>query len=264
MPAIIYEKTPDGLIATGDRNVSTFPSGLCRVDQTFVCKSSMAATHRLTLAIGENFPNGNMPGIDGYLKIYPDVQETQKSDGFTEFKVSAYGRTRSSFSNESIKTEMASVVLNGHRIVDGSVTDVLTDLFYITYSTIEGNIVILRGEELSIYDLNLPEEILNFKGVNQIIKRAGYLMTTPEVKSEQYYDYIDWNGVMRQGRAITYIFYVGNPGTGGEVDINNSLRYSFVYDMPRIKVKHEATYGKFTELSLTLVGKVIGAYIVEE
>lgn len=95
MPVIIYEKTLNGLYPTGQRTVSTFPSGLVRVDQTFVCKTSAAGTHRTALVVGANFPNGSSPAIDG-LKIFPEPQEKQRDDGFTEFIVSAYGRTSTS------------------------------------------------------------------------------------------------------------------------------------------------------------------------
>ena len=91
MSITIYEKTPSGLYATGDRTVSTFPSGLVRVEQTFVCKTSAAATHRAALTVGTNMPGGSAPAIDG-LKIFPEPQEKQRGDGFTEFIVSAYGR----------------------------------------------------------------------------------------------------------------------------------------------------------------------------
>lgn len=91
MSITIYEKTPSGLYATGDRTVSTFPSGLVRVEQTFVCRSTSAATNRATLAVGNNFPNGSTPAIDG-LKIFPAPQERERDDGFTEFIVTAYGR----------------------------------------------------------------------------------------------------------------------------------------------------------------------------
>ena len=89
--SIIYEQTPGGLYATGQRTVSTFPSGLIRVDQSFVCKTSAAATHRATLAVGANFPGDSYPAMDG-LKIFPEPQEKRRDDGFTEFTVSGYGR----------------------------------------------------------------------------------------------------------------------------------------------------------------------------
>lgn len=91
MSAIIYEKTANGLYPTGQRMVATFPSGLIRVEQTFVCKTSAESTHRVALAVGEDFPNGSDPSFDG-LKIFPESQEIRRGDGFTEFKVTAYGR----------------------------------------------------------------------------------------------------------------------------------------------------------------------------
>lgn len=91
MSITIYEKTPSGLYATGDRTVSTFPSGLIRVDQIFVCRTSAAATNRATLAVGADMPGDSYPATDG-LKIFPEPQEKRRGDGFTEFIVSAYGR----------------------------------------------------------------------------------------------------------------------------------------------------------------------------
>ena len=97
--ATTYEKTAGALIATPGRTVATFPSGLCRVDQTYVCTTAHAATHRAALAIGNDMPDGNeAPAIDG-LKIFPAPQETERGDGFTEFSVSAYGRTSREMTN---------------------------------------------------------------------------------------------------------------------------------------------------------------------
>jgi len=89
--SIIYEQTPNGLYPTGQRTVSTFPSGLIRVDQSFACKTSAAATHRATLVAGSDFPGDWYPAIDG-LKIFPNPQEKRRNDGFTEFTVSGFGR----------------------------------------------------------------------------------------------------------------------------------------------------------------------------
>jgi hypothetical protein len=94
MPAIIYEKTSNGLYPTGERTVSTFPSGLIRVDQTFVCKTDAVGIHRADLVVDSAFPlyGRTTPAIDG-VKIYPVPQERQRDDGFTEFVVSGYGRS---------------------------------------------------------------------------------------------------------------------------------------------------------------------------
>jgi len=89
----IYEKNRNALTATGNRTVTTFPSGLCRIDRTYVCTSDSAATHREALAVGNAMPDDNgSPAIDGAY-IFPAPQEVRRADGFTEFQVSAFGRT---------------------------------------------------------------------------------------------------------------------------------------------------------------------------
>ncbi len=88
----IFIASPTALIAQPGRAVNTFPSGLVRVDQTYLGLTSQAATHRATLAVGNNMPDGDSsPCIDG-LKIFPEVQERRREDGFTEYLVSACGR----------------------------------------------------------------------------------------------------------------------------------------------------------------------------
>lgn len=92
MPNIIYHQDSTALIPQGNRTVSTFPSGLIRVDQSFIGLTSLQSTHRSTLNEGNDFPGDHIPAIDG-LKIYPAPQEKRLPTGFTEYLVSAYGRT---------------------------------------------------------------------------------------------------------------------------------------------------------------------------
>ena len=83
----------NGLIALPGRSIATFPSGLVRVDRTYACRTERANAFRQEFVVGTILPfDDGTPAIDG-LYIFPDAQETQKEDGFTEFKVSAYGRT---------------------------------------------------------------------------------------------------------------------------------------------------------------------------
>ena len=92
----IFIANPTALIAQPGRAVNTFPSGLVRVDQVYLGLTSQAAANRATLALGNNMPDGDSsPCIDG-LKIFPEVQERRREDGFTEFIVSAYGRANAS------------------------------------------------------------------------------------------------------------------------------------------------------------------------
>jgi len=152
--AIIYEKTIGSLIATPGRNVATFPSGLVRVDQTYVCRSTFAATHRSTLAVGNNMPDGNTaPAIDG-LKIFPQPQENERGDGFTEFMVSAYGRTTTNMINlELIKKNIIPAFTNSFASS-------------VSFWEIKGKIAIPYGTNLEYDDLNLdPSLLLPFDAV---------------------------------------------------------------------------------------------------
>lgn len=86
---------PSDLIAQAGRSVTTFPSGLIRVDQSFLTESSALLASRGLVAVGNDAPGGDAsPSVDG-LKIFPEAQERQREDGFTEFIVSSYGRTSS-------------------------------------------------------------------------------------------------------------------------------------------------------------------------
>ena len=94
MSYLIYTslEASTGLIPQPGRAVNTFPSGLVRVDQTYLGLTANAATHRAILAVGNDMPDGDTaPCIDG-LKIFPEAQERRREDGFTEYLVSAYGR----------------------------------------------------------------------------------------------------------------------------------------------------------------------------
>ena len=95
MSYTIFIANHTALIPQPGRAVNTFPSGLVRVDQTYLGLTSQATTHRATLAVGNDMPDGDSsPCIDG-LKIFPEVQERRREDGFTEYIVSAYGRNKS-------------------------------------------------------------------------------------------------------------------------------------------------------------------------
>lgn len=92
MSYTIFSSSSTALIPQPGRAVNTFPSGLVRVDQTYLGLTAQAAEHRAILAVGNDMPDeDSSPCIDG-LKIFPEVQERRREDGFTEYIVSAYGR----------------------------------------------------------------------------------------------------------------------------------------------------------------------------
>lgn len=81
------------LIALPNRTVQVYPSGLARVERSFVCRKDMTSKYRTTLAVNQPMPlDDGSPCIDG-IYIFPEVQEISRDDGFTEFRVTGYGRT---------------------------------------------------------------------------------------------------------------------------------------------------------------------------
>jgi hypothetical protein len=114
MPRIIYTSFYSGLVQQGDRSVTTFPSGLLKVEQTFIGLTSNESTDRLTLQIGDPFPLDDSPSIDGVF-IFPATQETRDSSGFTTYKVSGYGRINENGYSEISPSEnlVATTTYNG-------------------------------------------------------------------------------------------------------------------------------------------------------
>jgi len=92
---VYNSQSPSSLISQAGKTVSAFPSGLIRVEQTFLTSSDTLFTSRPLVAVGNDAPGGDSsPSIDG-LKIFPEAQERHREDGFTEFLVTSYGRVNS-------------------------------------------------------------------------------------------------------------------------------------------------------------------------
>jgi hypothetical protein len=101
------------LIALPNRTVQTYPSGLVRVEQSFVCRKADAATYRNQLKAGGEMPNDDSPAIDG-LYIFPDVAEVSRDDGFSEFRVTAYGRTNKTGQRSALLGRRSSLLLRAN------------------------------------------------------------------------------------------------------------------------------------------------------
>jgi hypothetical protein len=83
--------------------VTTFPSGLIRIDKSYACRANLAVRYRTFFEVGQPLPDDDgAPSIDGAF-IYPDAQETRREDGFVEFRVSAYGRTVEAYRNIRVR-----------------------------------------------------------------------------------------------------------------------------------------------------------------
>lgn len=223
MAAIIYEKTPGALIPTGDRTVSTFPSGLIRIDQKFICKTSATATHRAALAVGEDMPGGSYPAIDG-LKIFPEPQERRRDDGFTEFIVSAYGRTNN---NGSVRVSKKIRYFAGKKYI----SDVVT----------------LRTSRRNSTTLSIPEFDSN---ISFLSDQNGVFVFNNKTITFQGYD-----TQTTQGSTYTLsepkIFIIVSPDTATTVSTQGPMKYITV---PQEKLSmisyNETNYGQFNEVEI--------------
>jgi hypothetical protein len=182
--ATIYEKTAGALIATPGRSVATFPSGLCRVDQTYVCATAHAATHRAALAVGNTIPDGNdTPSLEP-LAIFPQVQEIERGDGFTEFKVSAYGQTTTQGSGTARKLsgiQLLPVVTLGGALV-GTPPSSSVDVYFSLWA-ITGFLVLPFGETTNISQIEYDPELGN---AFDFYQTAGELLSYSKQSDTNY------------------------------------------------------------------------------
>ena len=200
--------------------MATFPSGLCRVDQTYACPSSYAATHRATLAIGSAPPDSNTaPSVDG-LYIFPAPEEIQKPDGFTEFRVSAYGRVATGAQNIFLQQEDKSTDIISYRV------------WKLTCET-----VIRQGEALDVNSLGLEgyQEPFDFS-----IKPKSFINADGDAYEIRRVDLV-WSNSLGLLYNVTY-------GTIGTTDSWN--QDIFIHD-PKIIISTSRSFGEFVEVEIT-------------
>ena len=240
MPQIIYEKNAGELIPQGGRSVSTFPSGLVRVDQTFICSTPNVAIHRSDLKVGNDFPGGSEPAIDG-LYIYPEVQENRRGDGFSELIASGYGRTADTLQN--IRKQVFTGTLQ--RTSGGDVGGSLLYSTYLFYSRniINGFIAIKDGDSLSVEDLGLDDQLFVPFNLVNIDDNYEIVITSIEFNYKSQ-NYIDWNGDLRTRYFNKINFYSTQWGSG--------ISYNFGWVSPVIRVINSQNFGVFKELEISV------------
>jgi hypothetical protein len=240
MPNIIYQKTPGQLIAQGDRTVSTFPSGLIRVDQSFICATADAASQRALLQVESNFPGGNEPAIDG-IYVYPEIQEKRQSDGFTEFIVSGYGRTQITLQNEQKRINTIQTVAFIPFAIPGSIS---TKGIYISNNVVSGYVVIEKNEGLDVDGLGFATDYFNRYNIISYISDVQTKIISSETRP--YGFYVDWNGDLKN-KSLSRIGMQFSNTSGEFVD---SDVYYYQYTNPIITVINRNNCGKFIELEI--------------
>lgn len=151
----IYEKTTGSLIKTADRSMTSFPSGLIRVDQVYVGKSDDESTHRAALSYGAAMPNQNdTPAIDG-MYIFPEVQESRDGSGLTKYQCSGYGRTTEDY-RELTRTRNSFLLP----------TDIAIVKLQIVTDSLQGIIVKRNGEVIEEGEIVFSDEFLKLRSVS--------------------------------------------------------------------------------------------------
>lgn len=221
----IYTKNGDSLIEMPGRAVSTYESGLLRVDQKFVCPTSSAAQNRTLLAPGNSLPgNDSYPAADG-LFIYPAPQETRDGNGFTEFSVSAYGRTTTSLP-DPVLTPTTTQFNYGNDESNNPV-----GIFTFDYNSLLYKTVIPYGNRENLRNINNYEVELCVP-FNVFFRSTSVTLTPSNSGSFGYSNLIY--------EAFTYQIFN---------TIYTSTQTMFVV-RPRVKVLSQRNFGNFVEVDI--------------
>jgi len=222
----IYEKNEAGLVQTGDRSISAFPSGLIRIDQLFQGKTGEELTHRQILGYGLIMPGQtDSPAFDG-IYIFPEVQESKDGTGFTKYQCSGYGRTTSNFREISRNQITIPIPQNGVSVI--------------VYNII-GTIVKRRTEVLIIDDLNLDDSLLNPIFVSYLNFPLVEFQSVNEINATTR------NPIVRQYQAF---FNTENP---------ELTSVTFYLQDPSVTITAQRNFGEFTEYEILLERKAIEA-----
>ena len=249
MATTLYEKTSGQLVKTGTRNVNTYASGLCRVDRVYTCASANAATHRDTLRIGQTMPDDDgTPAVDG-LYIFPVPQESEKGDGFTEFQVSAYGRT---------ETGAQVTAIDQQTLFIGNPTS--TGMYYKVW-TVSGTIAIPSGQAIDYEDLGLEETLkapFDFQIGNQpTAVNTGVAVLATVTQSDTIFQAQRGNELTTQDLQTAVISRIYRVKRKYEVtfSINDIAqpaltRTVWVYD-PKTRITSSRNFGYWNEVDFT-------------
>jgi hypothetical protein len=226
MPTI-YQQTANGLYATEKRTMTPFPSGLVRIDQSFVCATADADTHRETLAQGEAMTSvDTSPTIDGLI-IYPTPNETTSVDGFTTFAVSGYGRRTSTIGNIT-KAQRLQALPTG--------VEAMPTLYFYLWE-VAGTIVIPSDDYLQYDDLGLDLELLDPFGF--YIFNTDYSLLSAEIIGTV-------PGTPPLNKTLnTWEVKMTTDG------MTAAVTYRFNLLTPEINITSQRNFGAFTEIDVS-------------
>jgi hypothetical protein len=155
-------------IEKGDKTVSTYSSGLCLVQQSYVIRKIDEEIYRNEFASGSTLDIVS-PAVDG-LYIFPEPQWRDSGNGFMEIAISAYGR-----SNTIGKTEISAILRNVQLNLRNVTSDIVSvERTNAIVSYLKLKVVVQSGTfpEINVSDLRDLIIIRNSDGSD--LELAGY------------------------------------------------------------------------------------------
>jgi hypothetical protein len=241
--AYTYHGTTD-LIALPNRTVQTYPSGLVRVERSFVCRKDLAARFRNTIKVNELMPfDDGAPAIDG-LYIFPEPQETARDDGFVEFRVTAYGRTNTT---GNIEISLARNLFSVYR------QSIYEGIGY-TYAIFPNYVqkIVLKSEEIDrgFFELNADPKIISVAMfVIQNILDQGRV-------SEVYVPFDFWKNYVKLNPKDPGILYNGallfsGIGVGIPIPYGATFTETPIFRHINAENSTSTSFGVFSEYSIS-------------
>jgi hypothetical protein len=245
----IFTARPGELIAQPGRSVQNFPGGLVRVDQTYLGETASRESHRAICAVANPMPDGNQdPSMEG-LFIYPDVNEIEREDGFTEYRVSAYGRRNSDLSDLALtQIEQEYLYAGGN----------------ITFSVYEatGKITVPTGTVMTPAAINVSEEVrLPFN-----IQRIGWttvsltpgqnIILPPQFPpvggvNQNSAIFVEADALPDRSFRRQYILELQSDVPG-----DPNIKLSIYIKDPIVKISGQQFYGKYVEYQIQMTREV--------
>jgi hypothetical protein len=145
-------------IEKGNKTVSTYSSGLCLVQQSYMIRKIDEEIYRNEFASGSTLDIIS-PAVDG-LYIFPEPQWRDSGNGFMEIAISAYGR-----SNTIGKTEISAILRNANVVYFGLNPQPQTDIENVIASYLKIKVVVQSGTfpEINVNDL---KDLITIKKVD--------------------------------------------------------------------------------------------------
>ena len=222
----------------------------------FDAATTAAASHRASaLIVGAPTPDGDdYPAIDG-LFIFPAPQEKRRDDGFTEFSVSAYGRTSDVFQESS-------------RAEDQRIGDLISYKLMV----ISGAMVIPTGIIPTVFSIGINEAMPGPFNVRSnggripilepgLLGPSPYKMTYSENLLWRFSDAVEDVSMSGDGFAMDYgtglleygttrVYWVTATWVGTGLFVPDQ-KIAIVVSDPTIKTVALRSFGKFTEVELS-------------